>query len=112
MFSSSVLRASGWKAVCSQHLADRVRRSFSTGEVWEAGRAMGSPPKWEQTCDFGVVRVPPSHSPAASLCGQLLARKPFPSKLPFCFWAPVAAGGIIRGRMGGPALHLHLMTLA
>lgn len=37
---------------------------------------------------------------AASLCGQLLARKSFPSKLPFCFWAPVAAGGNIRGRMG------------
>lgn len=62
MFSSSVLRGSGRKVQSAHSMwQTHVRRSFYTGGVWEVGRAMGSSPTWEQTCDFGVVRVPRSH---------------------------------------------------
>lgn len=100
MFSSSVLHGSGRKVQSAHSIWQaHVRRSFDTGGVWEVGRAVGSSSTWEQTHEFGVVRVPPPTGPAASLCEQLLARKSFPSKLPFCFWAAVAAGGNTRGRM-------------
>lgn len=48
----------------------------------------------------GVVRVPSSHRLSSiPLCGQLLARTSFPSKLTFDFCAAVPVGGNIQGSM-------------
>lgn len=63
---------------------------------------MGSLPMREQRCMIlaSVVRVPSSHRLSSiPLHGQLLAKKSFPSKLPFCFWAAVPVRNI-QGRMG------------
>lgn len=68
MFSSSALRASGRKVQSAHSIWQTHVRNFNSGEVWEVGRATGSSPKWEQPCDFGVVRVPLSHRPFVGSC--------------------------------------------